>query len=338
MRRPYSLSLVASFTVVVLLLAACSGSSDESADTTLAPTTSAPMSTTTTSSDAAFTEMEGFTYLTIDGEAFEGDMYVPEGEGPWPVVVMFHGNPATKDDSYTTVVAEAAAAAGMQVFVPNWLIGTGPFMPEFFDVHPAIANCAVAYAQPDPDVSVPIVVYGFSAGAMPASFAALNPASEPIPGCVAVNPPAPITGAVLGDSEYFLHSTFFDPPFAADQEAMQAGIANTVDPSYWPPDMETRFFLWSADNGTAPRLFDDPWDETGWLAQRDPDGSIRADLDRLGQLDDGVVSFIDEAELLALRLDEAGMQVILDSFPGGHTTADKVPELVAYLLDAAGKG
>ena len=43
MRRPYSLPLVVSFTVVVLLLAACSGSSDESADTTLAPTTTVPL-------------------------------------------------------------------------------------------------------------------------------------------------------------------------------------------------------------------------------------------------------------------------------------------------------
>ena len=339
-RKRSDLRWLIPFTLVVLLLAACSESTDDGADTTLAPTTtttpttSAPMSTTTTSSDAAFTEMEGFTYLTIDGEAFEGDSYVPEGEGPWPVVVMFHGIPDTKD-GYVTDIAEAAAAAGMYVFVPNWPPGPALFMPEFFDPVTAIANCAVAFAQPDPDVSVPIVVYGFSAGAMPASFAALNPASEPIPGCVAVNPPAPITGAVLGDSEYFLHSTLFDPAFAADQEAMQAGIANTVDPSYWPPDMETRFFLWSADNGTSSRPFDDPRDETGWLAQRDPDGSIRADLDRLGQLDDGVVSFIDEAELLALRLDEAGMQVILDSFPGGHTTADKLPELVDYLTEAA---
>ena len=43
MRRPYSLPLVASFTLVVLLLAACSGSSDESADTTLVPTTTVPL-------------------------------------------------------------------------------------------------------------------------------------------------------------------------------------------------------------------------------------------------------------------------------------------------------
>ena len=344
--------------VLVVLLAACSGSSGEAADTTVAATTtaapttttvaptttttaptttttSAPMSTTTTSSDATFTEMEGFTYLTIEGEAFEGDMYVPEGEGPWPVVVMFHGNPDTKDGFLTTEVAEAAAAAGMQVFVPNWLTGITQFTPETFDFFYAAANCAVAYAQQDSDDAMPVVVYGFSAGVGPASLAALNPATEAIPGCVAEHPPAPITGAVFGDGGYFLHSAIFDGAFAADQEAMQAKVANTVDPSHWPTDMKTRFFLWVADPGTAPRSFDDPWDETGWLAQRDPDGSIRDDLDRLSQLDDGVISFIDQGQFMALRLEEAGIEVTLDSYPGGHTTADKVPKLVGYLTEAA---
>ena len=308
--------------VAALVAAACGGGAttttegpDESATstTTTQPdtTTSAPTSTTTTSSDAAFTKMKDFTYLMVDGEAFEGDIYVPEGEGPWPVVVMFHGNPDTKDGRYTTVVAEAAAAAGMYVFVPNWLTGVTRFTPELFDFFSAAANCAVAYAQPDPDVSLPVVVYGFSAGVGPAS------------------------GAALGDGEYFLQSTIFDGAFAADLEAMQARVATIVDPSLWPADMETRFFLWFADGGTAPRGFGDPWDETGWLAQRDPDGSIRDDLDRLGQLDDGVISFIDEAQFMALRLEEAGIEVTLDNYPGRHTTLDKVPELVGYLTEAA---
>jgi len=288
-----------------------------------------------TSSDGAFTRTEDLTYLTVDGDAFEADMYVPQGDGPWPIVVMFHGNPDTKEGRMTAAVAEAAAAAGMQVFVPNWLTGTPLLTPETFDFIYAAANCAVAYAQPDPEVSLPVVVYGFSAGVGPASLAALDPASEPIPGCGVENRPAPITGAVFGDGEYFLHSTIFNGAFAADLEVMQARVGTIVDPNLWPSDMETRFFLWVADEGTSSRGFRDPWDETGWLAQRDPDGSIRDDLDRLGQLDDGIISFIDQGQFMALRLEEAGIEVTLHNYPGGHSTMDKVPELVGYLTDAA---
>ena len=283
-----------------------------------------------------YTEIEDVPYLTVGEDVFEADIYAPDVEGSSPVVVMFHGaSPRGKDDSYTTVVAEAAAAAGMHVFVPNWLTA---ITPESFDFFHAAANCAVAYAQTELAGGAPVVVYGFSAGVGPATRAALDPASEPVPGCVAHDPPAPIAGAVFGDGEYFLHSPLFDSSFAADPEAMQAVVAGAVDATRWPSDMRTRFFIWVADGGTVPRSFDDPWDETGWLAQRDPDGSIRDDLDRLGQLDDGVVSFIDQGQLMELRLREAGIEVSLDNYPGGHSTFDKVAELVGYLTDAATGG
>ena len=46
--------------------------------------------------------------------------------------------------------------------------------------------------------------------------------------------------------------------------------------------------------------FDDPSDPSGWLAPRDPTGSIRRDLDRLGALDDGIVGNIDKSYLIHL--------------------------------------
>lgn len=84
-----------------------------------------------------------------------------------------------------------------------------------------------------------------------------------------------------------------------------------------------------------------PWDDDGWLAQRDPDRSIRGDLDELGQLDDGEISFIDisfidQGQLLSTRLQESGADATVDEYPGDHTVLDKVPEIVDYLLDAAG--
>ena len=92
MLRPYSLPLVASFTVV-LLLAACSGSSDDSADTTLAPTTIEQATTTTSASTttAATTTTvaaaaEGCEVLHESGE-YEGLNVVGELEQPYWVIV-----------------------------------------------------------------------------------------------------------------------------------------------------------------------------------------------------------------------------------------------------------
>ena len=71
------------------------------------------------------------------------------------------------------------------------------------------------------------------------------------------------------------------------------------------------------------------------LALRDPDGSIRADLGRLDQLEDGIISNVDAAQLLQLRRSEAGFEATIDEYPGGHTTLDKLPEIVGYLKAAA---
>ena len=55
------------------------------------------------------------------------------------------------------------------------------------------------------------------------------------------------------------------------------------------------------------------------------------DLERLDCLSDGVVDQVDAGQLLHLRVADAGMEVGLDLYPGGHTTLDKVPEILSYL-------
>lgn len=75
---------------------------------------------------------------------------------------------------------------------------------------------------------------------------------------------------------------------------MQVEVAGLVDPTPWPSDLEAEFPL-----------------DSGWLAQRDPDGSIRADLDQLNQLEDGTISNSDAARLLELRLATAGIVAYL---------------------------
>ena len=288
-----------------------------------------------------FTETSDMVYMTANDVEFSMDVYTPAGDGPWPVVVAFHGQDSDlKDASSTTVVAQEAAAQGMLVFTPSWIdFNLFPVTVETYEGWILTASCAVAFAQQyavdhggDPTNTV---LYGFSAGIGPALFASLQPILDPIPGCATEVPPIPPSGVVLGDGEYFLHSQTFDDAFQADHEQMQSEVAALIDPSYWPEDLDAKFFLWIAATGTNPRQIGDPSDESGWFAQRDPDGSIRADLDRLGQLEDRTITYIDAGELLELRLSEAGIEVTLDEYPGGHTTHDKVPELVGYLEAAA---
>jgi hypothetical protein len=134
--------------------------------------------------------------------------------------------------------------------------------------------------------------------------------------------------------ETFWHSAAFDGAFGEDLDAMQDSVASLIDPTRWPADLDTEFFVWAAAEGTAPRDIDDAGNPT-WIAERDPAGSIRSDLGRLDLLADDVVSYLDAAQLLELRLQEAGVDVTLEITPGGHTVADKLPLLVDWLLDAS---
>ncbi len=350
--RRFLLALTLTFAVTV---AACttttgntpadSGAPDPAASapppTAAVVTPSSVPSQPSTTTDEAFTRTTDLVYLTLDGVEFLLDVYEPAGEGPWPVVVSFHGlSNAGKDDVGTTAVAGAAATEGLLVFTPTWIVGDPfPITTATFDTWVDIVSCAVAFAQQnggqyggDPSATV---VDGFSAGAGAALIvASLEPSDNPVPGCAVDSSPAPVSGFVLGDGEYFLHSGNFDTAFDADLDAMRTRLSSLIDPTRWS-NPGARFFVWVADPGTSPRPVGDGSDETGWFAQRDGDGSIRADLEDLGELDDGIVSNIDAAALLEVRLSRAGFDVTLDKYPGGHTTLDKVPEIVGYLKTAA---
>jgi hypothetical protein len=346
-------------TLVVLLLPACSDSVDEAGDTTLAPTTTEAVTTTTTAptttttvdetttttsaSDDRVTVAKDIVYLEMDDHEYLVDVYVPAGDGPWPAVVALHGGGVYKSHPDLKNVAQAAAKAGMLVFVPNW-VAEWPSLDaldaEFVRSQGPVLPCALAFAQQEAagygGDSARTVVYGYSGGGQSGAGLVLGPTRDLTPGCLAQTPPVAPVGAVLGDAEYFFHAEWWDGAFEADLEEMQTIVAETVDPALWKTDLPTRIRLFAAEDGSFPRSFDDPWDEDGWFAQRDPDGTIREDLDELGELDDGVITYIDEGLLLATRLQQADPDTTFDILPGGHSQLGILPEIVAYLLDAAG--
>jgi len=315
--------------------------------TTVAPTTTVETTTTTPSSpESGVTITKDIVYLEMDGDEYLVDVYVPAGDGPWPVVVALHGAPIYKNDPDLTMVAKAAADAGILVFVPNW-VAEWPSLTamdaEFIRSQRRALPCALAFAQQEATGyggdSARTVVYGFSGGATSgASLVHGRYDADLMPGCLSQTAPMAPVGAVLGDAEYFLHVDWWDGAFEADLEEMQTIVAEAVDPALWKTDLPARFRFWAAADGSLSRSFGDPWDEGGWFAQRDPDGTIREDLDELGELDDSVISYIDEGLLLATRVQQAGIDTTFDILPGGHSQLGKLPEIVAYLLDAAGAG
>jgi acetyl esterase/lipase len=301
--------------------------------TTEATTTAAPASRKTSN----------VVYMTVNGADLMMDVYVPTDGGSSPVVVSFHGqSELQKGDLDTVAVAKEAASDGMVVFVPSWFYTNPiPLSGEKLQVTSDVANCAVAFAQQnaaqyggDPARTV---LDGFSAGVIPAMNASLEPAEEPIAGCATDTLPIPALGVVLGDGEYFLHDRQHDSAFVRDPTGMQAGVAGWLDPSNWPEDLKPQFFLWINTDGIGsnPRTFDAV--DSGWFPTRDPDGSIAADLEQLGQLEDGVVSYMDTDQLLYQRMTDAGVVVTSDEYPGGHTTFNKLSEIVSCFNAAAGQ-
>jgi acetyl esterase/lipase len=335
--------------VVVFAASAC-GSNSESTDfagsqttvttvvsTTLGETTTTQVVSTTNAGEPKVATTDVL-FMTQEGHELLVDVYVPEEGGPHSVVVAFHGLPSNKDENRP--IGREFAESGLLTFVPTWLTKeqwTADPLPADLIANYEAATCILAFAQEhaeryggDPTQTV---VYGFSAGAQPAAWLGLGHTTDVPQGCVAVGSPSPPVGAVLGDSEYVLHSEFFDYGFATDPEGMQRRVADFVDPATWPDTLSAAFRVWSVEGATLARPIADLWDKESWLASRDPDGSIRTDLETLGLHNAGQISHIDEGVLLTMRLTGHGLDATHDLFPGGHESFDKLDDMVTYIFE-----
>ncbi len=98
------------------------------------------------------------TTIGSDESTTDIKVWAPDADGPWPVVVGFHGLGGAKED--WDVLAGELAAQGMVVFVPDW--STASATQDL--------ACAIGYARAHAtehgaDPAQPLVVVGHSAGA-----------------------------------------------------------------------------------------------------------------------------------------------------------------------------
>ncbi len=316
--------------VVTAIVAALSAASESGPD----GQASAPMGVETV------TDVE---YLSTGTESFALDVYQPEGDGPYPVIVLFHGASGSgKNSPYTRRMAEALSASGLVVFAPTWNAFPQPTSEGWFEAMDR-GSCALAYAEEHApnhggDLSA-VATFGWSAGAQPAAWLALGHGT-PTEGCVAGTDPTVPDGAVLIDSEYFLHTTYFQPLFDSELDTARSMVAGFIDPTSWSVADEANFQLAAAEVQDE-RWIDDPSDPASWLTQRDADGSLTADLEGLDALEDGGIDYIDEARLLQLRLEAAGIDATYTTLSGDHSDAvgptnDAI--LIPAALEATGAG
>jgi acetyl esterase/lipase len=199
-----------------------------STSTSLPPTTTtAPPLTTTTAPPPATTTTPGEQSSTTTDFApsLGADIRVPEGDGPFPVVVLVHGGGwVAGDPSVMNALAVHLTASGyLTVNTPYKLAVQDAGYPGAVDD----VACAVRMASAHPDSNGQVAVLGHSAGAHLSALVALN-GDDYGDGCP--YPQAPLPQKLVGlagpyDVERLglLMLPFFGGGPAAEPDAWEAG-------------------------------------------------------------------------------------------------------------------
>lgn len=185
--------------LIVLVVAACTAGASEGSTTTVGeeptstsvaptststpsttpePTTTAPAaetttttSGTTTSGPGTATSVPGTTTTTTPG--IEADVSVPEGEGPFPAVVLVHGGGwIVGDPSIMRPLATHLTENGFMTVNTEYQLAT--FDTPGFPVAVDDVACAVRFAATHPDSDGTVAVVGHSAGAHIGALVALT--------------------------------------------------------------------------------------------------------------------------------------------------------------------
>ncbi len=304
-----------------LVAAACSEGGPADTTSTSAWTTSTVATTTEpvgAEVGAEVTVTEGLVYLATEPVPWKLDVYHSSASEGGPVVVFFHGGGVDKGYPIYPPIAEAIAAGGGVVFMPDWdatLPATAADFVATFDA----AGCAVSYALAlaadygaDPGR---LVLAGHSAGAsVPPAAGGLRQVS-PVADCAVAMDVPEVDGMVLWDGDWLMGGPLWDR-YGTDLP----GMMDAVFPWAMLEDAPKVPVVLATSSRSPDQLkrcgVDDP-ESSYWV--RDPDGWLRDRLNQFGMLDDGCIDNGEGEELLAKTMSAHGLdatRLILDD--SGH--------------------
>lgn len=292
-----------------------------------APTTlaaPAPETVTTTAPDVMEAAIEEGLFYHPGGELFASkagaiDVIAPTDGGPWPTVVVFHGDPRNAGKGWHRSDARAIAEQGRVVFLPAW----GHLNPvavddmgtqAAWDLNVRELKCAVAYAQArtadyggDPEH---ITLYGLSAGGNAVLMASLANA-EPLETCAVPGPAVSVQALVPIDADWLLGGSW-DLELGENPEAFYSMTPwRMLDGSQ---DIPIHVMVTEIVGPYSRSV--EPDAAASWLSYRHPDIDLVVDLTERGFLDDGELSLRESGAYATQVLTEAGYDVSLVVMPG----------------------
>jgi len=105
------------------------------------------------------------------------DVYVPEGPGPFPTAVTFHG--ASGGKAAMDPIAKSLAELGWIVFNPDWLVPQRPLDAAALESSFEAAGCALRFASAEArdygGNGDALTVVGLSAGGLAGALVSLSP-------------------------------------------------------------------------------------------------------------------------------------------------------------------
>ena len=344
MRKRHFAALLAA----LLMMAACSSpesaTSDEGSTTSQEPVVEAAVEPTSSTSEPTTTtpppvsvDAPGFEvlreqdveYLVDDEGSWTMDVFYPSEPGDWPLVVVYHGMTTQR----AVTAAKTIAASGAVAVAPQWLNTTSLTREEYIDG--ALfdrAACATAVAQQvagdfgaDPTRTT---IAGFSAGVHPAGWVGLGVVRDDVCDQSIAHHPV---GLVMGDSQLIFYEQGWDADFADPSSNAEDTTDRFVNPERWDLPDDVSVYLWSTDFAYG-RTVENPPDDDAWIWARDTTGTLVEDFESLGAIESEWIGFVENGQLLELRMDEAGIDVAHDAVGGGHTYSAVVYEGIDALI------